>query len=141
MTASIKHSGKAGSVPGGIAVGVAVGMVTTLMLSLAIALLLNAERITWLQAGYWIMAMLFLTSFLGAKCAYAWIKHQRLLVSVMTGLMYWALLLCFTALFFGGQFGAVLETAGIIGAGSGTAALITMPNPAKYRKKPGRAYR
>lgn len=140
MAATWKQAGKARSVPGGLAMAVSVSVLMTIVGSVVIALCLNEEKITWQQAGYWIMGMLLAASFVGGKCAYGAIKRQRLVVCVMSGLLYWGLLLCVTALFFGGKFGAVWETAGIIAAGSGTSALITMPGGGKNRRKTGRYY-
>lgn len=140
MAATIKHTGRANSVPGGLAIAALVSMAITLVCSALIAHTLNIGKITWAQAGYWIMAMLFAASFIGAKCALAAVKRQRFMISFMTGMLYWGLLLCVTALFFGGEFGAVGETAAIIGAGSGSAALISVPHGKKNRIRSGRVY-
>lgn len=140
MATTLKHTGKANSIPAGLAIAVSVSMMITFLLSATIAMLLNTEKITWIQAGYWIMGMLFSASFIGGKCAVASIKRQRLMISIMSGILYWGLLLCVTALFFGGKFGAVWETAGLIGAGSGTAVLISGTSRKKNRKKSGRVY-
>ena len=137
MKTAMKRSGRASSVPGGLAMASGLSMGFTVLFSAAIALCLDGEQISWQQAGYWIMAMLFTVSFLGGKCAYACIKRQRLMVSLMSGVLYWAILLCVTALFFGGDYSAVGETLAIIGAGSGTSALLRMPAGKKYRRKPG----
>lgn len=138
MTATMKHTGKAKSIPGGMAIAAAVSMTVTLLLSGLIAYGLDTEKLTWEQAGYWIMGMLFFASFLGSKCAYAAIKHQRGLLTVMHGVVYWGMLLCLTALFFGGQFSAVWETGGVIGAGCGTSLLISAPKKKIFGKKKGR---
>lgn len=134
MSTTIKHTGKAVSIPGGMAISAAVSILTTLIMSAAVASFLNTEKITWEQAGYWIMGMLFSAAFLGGKCSISVIKRQRLAVSIMSGLLYWGLLLCITALFFGGSFEAIWETGGIIAAGCCTAAMITLPKNQKYRK-------
>ena len=128
MATTTRFSGKTMSVPGGLAIGAAAGMVTTAAFSGAIAFYLNCEKISWSQAGYWIMGMLFLASFIGAKAAYGAIKRQRLAVSMLSGLLYWGLLLGLTALFFGGDYEAIGVTGALIGAGTGTAALISGQN-------------
>lgn len=130
-----RQTGKARSVPAGMAIGGTASMMTTFLLSAVIAHALNSERITWEQAGYWIMFLLFISSFIGSKSAAAAIKRQRIIVSVMAGVLYWGILLCITALFFGGNFDAVGVTAGIILAGCGTAALITLPKRKKLSPK------
>lgn len=129
------NTGKAKSVPFGMLLAVSVSLVITVLISALLAGALDAEKVTWAQAGYWIMGMLFAASFLGAKSAMIAIKRQRILVAVMSGLLYWGMLLCITALFFGGNFSAVGETAGLITAGSASAALIWMPEGAKKRRK------
>lgn len=141
MTNTVKHTGKAWSIPGGMMISALISIITTFIFSVIIATFLYSEKITWEQAGYWIMGVLFTASFLGGKCAYAAIKRQRMIVSLMSGLLYWGILLCITALFFGGQFEAVGETAAIIGAGAGTAALVFGRIPTKQRKKARGAYR
>lgn len=141
MTTAWKHTGKATSVTKGIAMAAFISIIITAALSAAIAYLLNKEKVTWDQAGYWIMGMLFVSSYVGGKIAYAAIKRQRAAVTMMSGVLYWGLLLCATALFWGGHFDALWETAGIIGAGCGTAALISMPKNRSRRQKRGGSYR
>ncbi len=127
MLEMIKQTGKAASVTKSMVYAAAVSMIVTILLSMAIAHSLNAEWITWEQAGYWIMGMLFAASFISCKCAIVLIKRQRFAISIMSGIVYWGLLLIITALLWGGDFSAVWETAGLIAAGSGCSALITMP--------------
>lgn len=141
MTTITKRTGKASSVSGGMAIAAFASMNTTLILSAVIAKLLDTERITWEQAGYWIMGMLYIASFIGGKSASAAMKRQRVLVCIMSGVLYWGLLLCMTALFFGGKFSAVWETAGMIAAGCGTAALLPEPRKKKHEKRIRRSYR
>ena len=105
----------------------AVSFGITILVSIFLAQLLDRQQLNWEQAGYWIMAMLFVAAFAGGKVGIAAIKRQRLAVSAMCGLLYWGLLLCMTALFFGGNYNAVLETALIIIAGSGCAAMVSLP--------------
>jgi len=131
-----KSTGKAKSIPGGLAMSGLISMVITFVLCAAIAGFLEAEKITWMQAGYWIMGMLFLSSFIGSKCAFAAVKRQKVAICMMSGVLYWGLLLCLSALFFGGDFSAIWETAGMIAAGSGSAALLSAPR----KKKPARIY-
>lgn len=140
MSNSSKRGRKAYSIPGGMAIAALVSMMVTILFSIVIAHFLNTEQITWSQAGYWIMGMLFVSAFAGGKSAVIAIKHQTIAVSMMSGVLYWGLLLCITALFFGGSFGSLWETAGIIGAGSGTAALITRPTGKGRGRKSGKIY-
>jgi len=132
---TINMQGKAMSVPAGMLVSGIISTGVTVMISMWIANMLDSERISWEQAGYWILAMLFLSSLLGAIGAIAAIKRQRLVVSLMSGALYWGCLLCITALFFGGNYEAVPETAGVITAGSACAAMISQPQKRKRRGK------
>lgn len=141
MTSGFKQTGKARSIAGGLAIAAAVSMTLTIVLSAAVAYFLNEERVTWQQAGYWIMGMLFAASFIGGKCAYLSVKRQYFVISIMSGILYWGLLLCISALFFGGNFGAVWETAGIVGAGAATAALLRSPGGKGRNRKATGAYR
>lgn len=112
------------SMPGGLAVGGGVSLGITLLLSAVLAWLVHRETMTMENIGYGILAMLLLASFLGAETAFGQIRRQRLLVCGLSGLIYFALLLSITALFFGGQYSGVGVTALLILAGSGAAALL-----------------
>lgn len=134
-------TGKATSFPAGMTIGASVSMLITLVISAGISYMLNKEIITWQQTGYVIMILLFVASFMGALTADAMIKRQRLSVSILSGLLYWGILLCITVLFFGSQFEAVGETALIIAAGSGVSCFITIPRSKRTHKTSTRAYR
>ena len=133
MPVKINHNGKTKSIAGALSLSASISVIMTLLLSTVIAYGINAEHITWNQAGYWIMVMLLITSFIGSKCAYYSIKRQKLLISIMSGLLYWGILLMFTALFWGGKFGSVWETAGIITAGCGCSVLLSTSSRKKIR--------
>lgn len=118
-------SGRASSVPKGLLTGAFVSLLTTLITAAVVAKLIDIGKISWDWVGYGAMVLLFLSSFLGALAAKNAIKRQRLLVSLMSGFIYFGLLLSATALFFGGQFEAVGVTALLIFAGSGSAGLLS----------------
>ena len=121
-----KH-GRAVSVPVGLGISLIITGTLTITATAVIAIMINNEIIQWTQVGFWIMVILLVSSFLGGKIAIYTIKRQRMLVSFMSGVLYWALLLCITALLFGGNYGSVWETGALIIAGSITAALIHLP--------------
>ena len=139
MITAGRSSGKTMSVPGGLALSGAISMGITLLASLLLAKLLDSQTISWEQTGYWIMAMLFAAAFAGARAAIRAIRRQRLVVTLMSAALYWGTLLCLTALFFGGNFDAVPETALVIIAGSGCAAMVSLPQ--KKRRGAGRRKR
>lgn len=125
MTVKIKHNEKAKSVPAALMISASVSIILTLLLSAFIAYGLNTEYISWEQAGYWIMGMLLITSFIGCKYTISALKRQKIVVSALSGILYWGILLLITALFFGGDYDAEWVTAGVIMAGSGCAVLLT----------------
>lgn len=132
MTGSQKNSGRAGSVPGGLALGAAVSASMTAAGTLLLAWMLNREVVKWEQIGYGILCMIMLSSYLGAKVSYGRIRRQRMMICVMSGGVYFAVLLSVTALFFGGQYEAVGVTALLVAGGCICAAL-----PGGDRKRAG----
>lgn len=135
-----KFNGKARSVPAGLLLAASVSLGIIFLLTAGLALCLSTERITWEQAGYWIMGMLFVSSYIGGKSAVYVTKRPRIPIALMSGALLWGSLLCVTALYFGGDYCAVWETGAIIAAGSGASALVSMPARRKTRHKTGRHY-
>ena len=135
MPITANRTGITVSIMKGISIAVAISLIITIIFSIIIASYLHFERITWHEAGYWIIGMLYLSAFAGGKCAYAVIKRQRIALSLMTGFLFWGTLLCITALFFGGNLEAVWETAGIIAAGCGTSAMFPAFSEKNKRKR------
>ena len=124
MAITTTRTGTAGSIVKGITIATTSSIMITIVGSAMIAACINLEKITWEEAGYWIMGMLFLAAFVSGKIAHVIIKRQRIAVSLMTSFLYWGILLCTTALFFGGDFGPLFETAAIILAGCITSSMI-----------------
>ena len=133
--------GRALSVPMGLGMSLILTATLTITATGIIAHLINHEMIKWAQVGFWIMTILFTTSFMGGKVAIHAIKTQRFLVSFMSGALYWMFLLCITALLFGGNYGSIWETGALIIAGSITAALIHLPQTNKIGVRTRRKYR
>jgi len=119
------NTGKAASMPGGLTLGAGVSVAVTLMLSAVIAKLVQAETLRQDQIGYAVMVLLLTASCLGAAIAQGRVKHQRVLVCMLTGLIYFLILICITALFFGGQYTGFGVTGLLILGGAGTAALMS----------------
>ena len=124
MVINRKVTGKAASMPAGLALGGTVSLGITLLLAAIIAKMVSGERVAEENIGYWIMALLFVSSAAGAMMANSRIKRQKLLVTALSGLVYMGLLLSITALFFGGQYEAVGVTALVVMAGSLVTALL-----------------
>lgn len=121
-----KPSGLAMSIPGALTLSGILGLVLTLSSSAVLAKLVDIQKMQEQNIGYGIIGMLLCVSFLCAVFAAERVKHQRLLVCLLSGVVYWCLLLSITALFFGGQYGAVGETGLLILCGSAIAALLGM---------------
>lgn len=123
MRGNPKHTGRTSSVPGGLAAGAMVSTILTALITAVLAVLLDKEIIRWENVGYGVLAMVMLSAFCGAVTANAKIRRQRFLVSLMSGLVYFGILLSITALFFGGQFEAVGVTGLLVAGGCACAAL------------------
>ena len=96
-----KSTGRALSIPGGIAMGTCLSMILTIFSCAVLAWMVDNEKMQWEK-----------------------MKRQRLMVCLLSGAAYLAVLLSLTALFFGGQYQAVGVTSALILAGSGTAGLL-----------------
>jgi len=135
-----KTGGKATSMPVGFFWGGVSSIVITLLISAVVAWLVISQKITQDQVGYGVMILLIIASFAGAKVSYGKIKRQRMIVSFASGLVYFGILMSVTALFFGGQYNGVGETALMIFCGSALAFLQKgnqKPGVKKGKKKKG----
>lgn len=133
--ANIRNTGRAWPISSGLAAGAGVSIGVTVMISIVLALLVDAELISWESIGYGIMITVFLSSFLGSVTACTTIKRQRVVVSFLEGMIYIAVLLAITALFFGGQYQAVGETIILVIGGSGCASMIGAGKNTSIRKR------
>ena len=117
-------SGKTMSVPKALSVGAAVSILTTMSIAALVSKLIVSETIPWEWIGYGTMFLLYMSSFLGAWSAYRLIRQQKLLISLMSGLIYFGILLSVTALFFGRQYEAVGVSGLVVLAGCGSSGLL-----------------
>lgn len=118
MTVDRKVTGRAMAMPVGIALGTAVSFGVTLLLAGALAFLVLEETVPQNMVGYGSMVILLLASCIGGVVSAGTVKHRRLLVSALTGLCFYVLLLCQTALFFGGQYEGFGVTALVVVIGT-----------------------
>lgn len=135
MVVNQKTTGRASSMAAGILTGGSSALIGTLLMSAILAKLIDAELISQDKIGYGIMVILIGCAFLGASIASAKIKRQYLLVSGLSAVVYFLILLSISALFFGGQYSGVGVTALLVICGSLLAAI------ARSRKKEGRKRR
>lgn len=113
-----KTTGTASSVPGGLAYGALAAVILTLAGAAVTAFLIDSEKMAWSNTGYAVMVILILSSWAGASVTAERVKRQRLAMCIASGGVYLVILLAFTALFFGGQYSGVGETALLIFCGS-----------------------
>lgn len=107
MISNKRPTGRSVSIPKGLTIGAMVSLMITLAAVMLMAKLLNDEYMAYSSIGYSIMVIIMTASFLGAFCAVSKIKRRNLLVSILSGVSYFLILLSITALFFGGKYEAV----------------------------------
>lgn len=117
---------------GGLAAGAATNMAVTAAGAAVLAKLISGEVIPQSGTGYGVMAVLILGAWTGAMIAKHKIRRRKGVVCMASAGIYFGLLLLITALFFGGRYSGVGETALLILCGAGLA-LITGAG-----RKPGR---
>lgn len=106
------------SVVSALVVGAAASVAVTLIGTAICAALISAETINAGSLGYCAIGILLLSSFIGAAAAAGKRKEKRLYTSLIAGAIYMIVLLCVTALFFGGRYEGVAVTALVIFSGS-----------------------
>lgn len=139
MVANRKVTGTASSMPAGLALGGCISLAVTLAGAAVFAALISRETLQMGSIGYCSIAVILLSSLLGAAVAAARIKRRRVYVCALSGVIYYAVLLAMTALFFGGQYQGMGVTALLVLAGCGAAALLGLRREkttyARRRKK------
>lgn len=98
------HTGRALSIPSGLALGATVSMAVTVVISLIGAQMIINEILPQEQIGYCALAALLAGTILGGLTASGKIKRRKLMVCLLSGCVYFCILLATTALFFGGQY-------------------------------------
>ncbi len=135
MVTNQKPTGRASSMPAGLLIGAAASLTITLIAAFILAKLLDAQRLSWENVGYGVMFMLLLSSAAGAFLANRKIKRQRMLVCLLSGVIYFGILMSITALFFGGQYDSVGVTALLILGGCGSIGLLEMREKRSGKRK------
>lgn len=134
MTVNRKPTGTASSIPAGLVSGAMTAAGITLILSAVVARMIDKQLLSWDNMGYGVMGILLAASWLGAIITAGKVKRQRFLMCVLTGVLYYGILLAVTALFFGGQYSSVGETGLLIFCGSVLAAFTGISR--KSKRKP-----
>lgn len=118
-----KPTGRTMSMPGGLAFGGLCSLVVTVVCAAFLAWLVSEEKVPEQGIGYGVMVLLILASFLGSMVSWSKIRRQRMVVCLLSGVVFFGMLLGITALFFGGQYSAVGVTALLVLCGNGLAVL------------------
>lgn len=140
MTQTSNRTGRASSIPCGLMSGALISVMITGIMTGILAILISKDDVQWELVGYGILVMVMLSSFMGAIVAYRKIRRQRLIVSLMSGAVYYGILLSITALFFGGKYEAVGVT-GLLILGGSTCAGIVGKGGGEVHRKIRRSYR
>lgn len=138
MTVDRKMTGRALSIPAGLAIGALVSMLITILISAISAHLISAEVMGQDWIGYCAVAALLAGALEGAATAAARVKHQYLIICLLNGITFYCVLLCLTALLFGGQYEGMGVTLFVVMTGSAVAALLMNRQPKRtstHRRK------
>lgn len=140
MVANRKVTGNASSMPAGLAVGSLAALGITFVGSALAGYLVSSERLPESAIGWCAMVILLVSSVLSAAVAVRKIKHRRVYVCALSGVIYYGVLLAMTALFFGGQYQGMGVTALVVLAGCGIVVLLGLRGEkgGKYRKRKNR---
>lgn len=124
MVVNRKPTGTAKSMPAGLAIGWGISMgITAAACALLTALILSGKT-GWEAMGYGSIGILLISSYAGATVSCNLIRHRKLLVCGLSGLIYLLSLTAVTALLFNGEFGPIWLTGLLIAGGAATAALV-----------------
>lgn len=134
------QNGRATSTVRGLMIGLAVDLIVTLLSAAILAKMIDKEIMALENVGYAIIPILLFSSFIGAYIACQRIKRQKLVVSMLSGLLYWTALIAVTALFFGGKYESVAVTATFVLAGCSIAFFCAAPKTPQRRSGKHKTY-
>ena len=131
----VKASGRATSMPKGFLWGAITSITATMAMASILAWLIESNIIKHDYLGYGVMIILSTSAYFGAMVSHRKIKRQKLFVTFVSGGIYFIQLLILTALFFGGKYRAVYETALMIACGSFLYGILNFSNAGKRKKQ------
>ena len=124
MVVNRKPTGTAKSMPVGLAIGWTAAILITAAACGVLAELILSGKAGWGTMGYGAMGTLLAASYAGAAVSCRMIMHRKLLVCILSGVIYLCSLTMITALMFGGKFDAVWVTALLVAGGTAAAGLV-----------------
>lgn len=125
MRTQHKAQGGALSMPVGLAAGAAVSIAVTMVICIIGAWMISSEILPQSQIGYCSLLALLAGAMLGAMMAWKKIQRQRLMVCLLSGGVYYALLAAITIAFFDGSFQGMGVSLVTVLLGCVAAALLT----------------
>lgn len=124
MVVNRKPTGTGKSMPAGLVMGWMVSMVITIVACGVITWLILSGKAGWKVMGYGAIAILFAASYVGAAVSCRMIMHRKLLVCILSGVIFLFSLTTITALLFGGQLDSIWITALLTAGGTTMAVLV-----------------
>lgn len=106
-----KVKGTSKTIPLGLGIGSIISLIITFIGSAVTAYLITTEKIGQGSTGYASLLILFTAAAMGAWGAVSSVKRLRLQICLLSGGLYYLILLAITALFFGGQYDGMGVTA------------------------------
>ena len=135
MVVNRRPTGTAKSMPYGLVLGWLMSAGLTAAACGGLAWLIISGKTGWEAMGYGAIVTLLGASYAGAAVACKINMHRKLLVCILSGVIYLCSLVAITALLFGGNIEGAWLSALLVAGGSGTAALV---HCAEKRDKGGR---
>lgn len=109
---------KQSKLPAAVGTGSVISVVITFILTMLIAALVNMERITEENVGYYVLAIMLVSSYTGGYIACRKMGSKRLMVSLLSGTVFLCILVGINILLYEGKFEAVGQTYLLIMCGS-----------------------
>ena len=118
MVTKQKITGRASTMSAGLGYAAVISTMLTVILAAIVARLISDGYLKELGIGYSAMAILSSVSFCCAWISMKKIKRRKFMVCILSGNLYYVILMGITALFFGGQYEAVGVTWILVMGGS-----------------------
>lgn len=99
-----KVTGRASSIPAGLAVGALISILVTVGICVIGGWMIGCEMMEQNKIGYCSITALLASSILGSMVASKKVQRKRLLITLVSGGIYYAVLVAITIIFFDGSF-------------------------------------
>ena len=125
-----------GSIPMAVLFGVCMSLLVTVLGSGGVSFLIHREVLSETAMIYGVIILLLISSYMGGVTGYRKVNEKRLLVSMLTALIYFLILMIMTAIVFEGKYSGIGVTGMVIFCGAALAAL-----PKKERSREGKRHK